>query len=77
MGTIRIKRATLRKTGDRYEMWLPTQDKNHNTECVYGIDDDQLNIAGNRIDKHPKFPNVQQFEKWCNEYIVKYNVKGI
>lgn len=74
---MKVKHATLRQTDERLEMWLPTQDKVHNTECVYGIYDGLLDIAGKRIEKHPKFKNIEQFETWCNVYIVKYNVKGV
>lgn len=74
---MRIKHATIRLTGDRYEMWLPTQDKKHNTECVYGFYDGKLEIAGKVVEKHPIFQNTQQFENWCNKYIVEHNVKGV
>lgn len=58
-------------------MWFPSQDKARNTECIYGIYDGVLTIAGNVVEKHPKFTDIEKFENWCNVYIVEHNVKGV
>lgn len=69
MKATRIKRAQLRKTGDRLEMYIPSQRKSRNTEVIYGCYDNILEIAGQVIDKHPKFKNVGELEGWTNVYI--------
>ena len=54
-------------------MWYPSQSKKRNTECVYGIADGRLSVAGQEIETHPAFENVQQFEDWCNRYIAEHD----
>lgn len=48
--------------------FCPTQNKERNTESSYDIETGELFMAGQLIERHPKFKNITQFEDWCNRY---------
>jgi hypothetical protein len=52
--------------------YCPTQTKARNTESLYIIEANELYMAGVKVEKHPKFKDIVQFENWCNVYWVKH-----
>lgn len=53
-----------------------SQGKQRNTESLYLINEDELYMAGVRINDHPKFEDIVQFEDWCNVFWVE-NTLGL
>jgi hypothetical protein len=53
-------------------MFCPSQSKTRNTESLYNIETGELFMAGIKVEKHPKFKDIVQFENWCNVYWVKH-----
>lgn len=67
--SISIKHPTLKKNEQGHLIfYTPSQNKERNTECLYDIETNELWMAGKKEEKHPKFKDIAQFEKWCNIY---------
>lgn len=66
---MRIKHPQLIKDEQgRLAFHCKTQCKERNTESLYIIETNELWMAGQKIEKHPKFKHIGQFEGWCNTY---------
>lgn len=66
---MRIKHPQLDKNeAGQLIMHCKSQSKERNTESLYNIETNELFMAGVKIDKHPKFKDIVQFENWCNKF---------
>lgn len=66
---MRIKHPRLEQNeAGQLVFFCPTQHKERNTESLYNIKTNELFMAGQLIETHPKFKNIDQFEDWCNRY---------
>lgn len=66
---MRIKHPQLTKDEQgRYCFHCKSQTKERNTESLYLIHQNELYMAGVKIEEHPKFKNITHFENWCNTY---------
>lgn len=48
-----------------------SQNKTRNTESLYIIETNELYMAGVKIEKHPKFEGIGEFEGWCDVFWVE------
>ena len=69
---MRIPQAHLdrRENGDIY-CYLKcgfTKDAKRFEYCFIGEQSNTLTFDGKKIEKHPVFKNISQFESWCNRY---------
>ena len=67
---MRMKRANLIKEDGKYYFLIKSY-KERNTECRYCIDENTLEIGGEKVTKFPKFKNIVVFENWCFRYIAE------
>lgn len=66
---MRVKHPQLDKNeAGQYIMHCKSQTRERNTESLYIIDTNELFMAGVKIEKHPKFKDIVQFENWCNKF---------
>lgn len=67
--TMKIKHPQLMKNeSGQLVFHCKSQSKARNTESLYIIETNELYMAGVRIEKHPRFEDIVQFENWCNEF---------
>lgn len=66
---MRIKHPQLIKDEHgRLALHCKSQGKERNTESLYLIYENELYMGGQKVEKHPKFKDIGQFEGWCNTY---------
>ena len=66
---MRIKHPRLEKNEQGHIVFhTPSQNKARNTDCLYDTETNELWMADKKVEKHPKFKDIVQFENWCNKY---------